>query len=180
MPIETQSGIPCKFVAGDTQIFTEESSDFPPADWAGTAVLSRDGIKILQKAAAVEDGKWKVTLASAETSGIAPGFVDYVFQATKDGERTTIKARGVQILPNLSVDRPRTTAEKLLALCNTALESLAGDPDKMVDFNGQKYESKDSAELVTLRNELRAEVDAERARNGGRPNYTTIKSRLSR
>lgn len=181
MSIAINSGFPCRIEAGNTVKFTVISRDFPPATWTLKYVMSKDGAKKLEKEVAPNpDGNWLVTLAAADTANFVPGRYDFAVYATLETERASLGNGQIVVEPNLSMDRPKTTAETLLANVEAAITKLSSGTNQSTNFNGQTYMKKDLGKMLEVRDRLRAEVQGERAATGGGANWKTIATRFVR
>ena len=178
MPIPTNSGVPCSIEAGTTVKFSLQDSEFPADEWALTFIASRDGAKKIEKAAEVEEGKWIVTIGATETQALLPGVYDFACYAVKGEEKARVESGRLTIEPNLAIDRPKTTAETMLANIEAAIAKLSSGTNQSTNFNGQTFTKKDLSKLLEDRDKLRAEVQGERAASGGVPNWKTIVTRL--
>lgn len=168
MAVESQSGIPCQFTAGDAILFTLSDADHPASLWDMSFVLSRQGAKLAAIAATASGDNYQVSI-SATVSSLSPGICQYslVFTEKADATQRETGATGwLTILPNPAVSLTQTDNQAALAACQTAITTLLASPDKSVSFNGQSFTSLDIGELFQARDRLRQLVDNELAELG--------------
>lgn len=178
MPVVTTNGIPAEIRSGDTAIFTVAApSDYPAGTWTLTFDIMLNGTAIAQTTATTSGSDYLVTIASTTTDDWAPGIYQYAAFVTSSGQRATIYSGTIRILENVAVTRTATVAESLLTKVETALSSLMSGTNQSVSFNGQTFTKKDLAQLITIRDRLKAEVLAERAQLSG-TNRITIRPRF--
>ncbi|MES2995892.1 MAG: hypothetical protein V4733_03690 [Verrucomicrobiota bacterium] len=158
--------------AGDTWQWTDDIPGYAPSDgWALTFWLR--GTSSLDVAAVPDGDAWKYTIPATTTAAIAPGFYAWLIRGEKDGEVVTMFVGDVQISPNIAAIigpyDPRTTAEKQLAAAEECLTALLGKQHTSVSFGGQSYSIQDIEKLLKVRDRLREQVAAEKAKaNGGK------------
>src|SRR5688572_27689276 len=102
MAVETLSGVPCRFESGNTVIFEEVFSDYPPSSWAATIYLSLNGAVAATVTATESGSAYTFTLSASATGALAPGLYDYAIYVVSGSERTTAKTGQVTVLPNLA------------------------------------------------------------------------------
>jgi hypothetical protein len=105
-------------------------------------VLSRNGIKLLSKAAVAASNQkdFDVTL-TAETAKVAPGRCNWccVYTETETSQRDTGATGSLLLLPDPTGALPQSDNQKALAACISAINKLVASPRSSVSFNGQSY-----------------------------------------
>lgn len=170
MPVTNVSGVPCKFSAGDSLDFSIAVSGYSSQEYGLTFILNLAGAVGLTVAGVVNaDGSFQITQTPTQTAGLAPGRYQWAAYATKTGVRTLASQGQVSVEPNFAVTATATTAQNLLAACESALLSLMTSKRQSVTFNGQSYSSFQVKDLQSIRDSLRAQVAAEQRAAGYGP-----------
>jgi hypothetical protein len=166
MAVETLNGVPCSFEGGNTVIFSEVFTDFPPSAWSATFYLSRNGTAVANAVASESGEEYIFTLSAASTASLTPGLCDFAIYVleTATSQRTTAKTGQILILPNLAATQTATTAQTMVTNLESALQTFATSDKLSVSFNGQSFTR---ANIADYRKELvfwKAQVIAEQAR----------------
>jgi hypothetical protein len=166
MPVETLSGLPESFTAGDTVRFRIGDSSYSATAW-GLVFTLRRGSSTLNAAGAADGSDFIVTLLAADTGELPAG--DYSTSAryteTATGESVAKPKRIVRVrgsLTNTTVGPRRTAYEAARA----KLDSLATSTNSSVTFNGQSFTTRNLSELQTLVDRLYVEAIEEDRRLG--------------
>lgn len=162
--------LPATIYAGDSVIW-----DDPEVPEGATAVViwfrtnsSGEGV---QASGSLEDGKWKISIPAATSSGMAPGTWAYQAIATIDGAPSTYATGRVQIAASLAftgtpaaVDL-RSQAEKDLEAVEEAIRVLQSGAQSYTigtGSGGRTFTRVQLRDLVAWRGQLLAQVAAER------------------
>lgn len=162
MPVETQTILPFRIVAGNTLILQLGFIDFSAALWHGDLVLSRAGTALKVSRAAASGANFLWTLAPADTSSIAPGQASAVFQFTEiaTSQVASLPGAPIRIEPNPGGILPESAKQAALRIARAAL-TTATAAAKMSGF--EKVQTVQH-ELHRLREEVtkcEIEVNAE-------------------
>ena len=165
MAVETLDGVPCSFESGNTVIFSEVFTDFPPSAWSATIYLSKNGTVAANVTAAESGETYTFTISAAVTGVLTPGTYDYAIYATETAtsQRATAKVGQILVTPNLAATQTPTHAQQMVTALETVLLTF-GNSDKItVSFNGQTFTR---ANIETYRKDFvfwKAQVIQERA-----------------
>jgi hypothetical protein len=177
------SSVPRSFRAGDTWKWQTSHAEYSEADgWVLTT--SFRGPSSLDVEAVGADGVWTTTAAATDTTELAAGNYLWQSRVALDDEVFTIASGTVEVLAGLAelaADADvRTSAERQLALCEVAIESLITKTNSSASFGDQSYTLVDIDKLYRIRAQLRNEVAAQRGNaNGGAGRRILVKfSRL--
>jgi hypothetical protein len=146
MAVETLTGTPQSFTAGDTVIFTESFSDFPVSTWVGTFVVSVDG-NPLSTTGTTSGDLFLFSLSSTVTSGITPGRHLFAHHVTSGGQRATAKTGTIEVMPNIAAQILPTFAQTQVTLLEACVTKLNKSPNVSVNFGGQTYTRHSISEL---------------------------------
>lgn len=165
---------PKEFVAGDTVEFTIAESDYPASTWVGHCkVVGQQGA--LDSVTSTADGDSHVfTLSASATAGLKAGVYTIAIWFISGSKRHSRATCTVTVYANLAVETgavdTRHHAVKMLALIESALETLARNPKTTVSINNRSYSSENLGELHRMRNLYKNEVSdlemSERLKNG--------------
>lgn len=164
------NGMPPVINAGVTLKVLFTFNQYPPSEWTAKLLLRGPASIDIP---GVADGEGFVFSADATTTGAwAPGayrFAVRVYQGddvaeARSGE--TIIAPDIASAPN-GFDG-RTYAERVLAAINAVIEKRASVDQMSYRINDRELSRTPIADLLTLRNEFRAEVNREKARSLGK------------
>lgn len=139
MAVETLSGVPCHFESGNTVIFEEVFSDYPPSSWAATFYLSKNGTAAANAVATESGSIYTFTLSAVTTAALAPGVYDYAIYVTSGSERTTAKTGKLSVTANLAASQTPSFAQAQVTLLQTVLEGFNATDKQSVSFNGQSF-----------------------------------------
>lgn len=152
MPVETLSGQPSEFTAGETVRFTFGDSAFPSSDWTASLTL-RNGTSILTSPlSASGDGRnFDAVFTATETEALTPGVyqVSAAFTATAGGDKAKRNYAQIRVRPdltNVTVGPARTAYDTARAALTAKLSG-----DASFNFNGQSatsYPLRDLQEMV--------------------------------
>lgn len=168
MPVETTSGVPQKFYAGDLVRFTWGHSDYPASAWTATLALKNPQDLTASYATATgtaDDDDHLFTLTSLVTTALRPGVYQYaiiVAETATPTEKVTAQTGTIRILPSVlsNAKGPRRTAYEA---ARTALEALAAKKFQSVSVEGETYTLQTVAELSSLVDRLLLEAMQEDA-----------------
>jgi hypothetical protein len=165
MAVASQSGVPCRFTAGDAVLFTVSDTDHPATLWFLDFVLSRQGAHLATfRATTGDNGKDYQVSISSTVSALAPGLCKYdlVFTDNADGTQRETGASGwLTILPNPTGTLTQSSNQIALAACNAAIQKLVSRSNATVNFNGQSFTSVNIGELFKARDRLQLLVNDE-------------------
>lgn len=169
--------MPATIRAGDSTSWEAESTLYPPADgWALVYVLITAAARVSINASESGSG-YAVALTPAATETLAAGtwrWSAYVERgADETAERVTVAFGTVEVLPDMAGEGAgegldmRSTAERMLDLVEAALTGTLSNAQESKQVSTSagtmaiKYVPR--SELLVLRSQLKAEVEAERA-----------------
>jgi FlaG/FlaF family flagellin (archaellin) len=166
MAIETLSGVPCKFRAGDTVRFSITNSDYPTDTYSASFCYSRNGTAGSPVAGTEEDGAYVFTLSAATTAALTAGTWKWMvrYTQTTSSEVVTGESGTGDARPHLAANQTASTAQTLLTALEAAITALLGtsDPFTSVSINGQSYTKANLGDYLRQRDKLKAEVIRER------------------
>jgi hypothetical protein len=162
MPVSTQTKPPCKFVAGDTVIFSVSGEGHPSSLWNLDYFISRNGTNLITKRAYADGNDFLVTLSGTE-SNIVPGAANWNIAVTEisSGERKFTCSGVISIEFNPATGITPTENMTLLAAANAALLKLASSGNYKVEFNEQMFERHRIKDLMNICDRLQVAVWAE-------------------
>lgn len=155
--------IPATVTAGDALAVSFTDSRYPTADgWAPALTLVNASGRIVATGTADADGH-HITAPSATTAAWAPGTYRAVLHVTRAGERATVAAQDIEVLPDPAgpgLYDPRTHARRTLDALEAWIESKspAVASYRIADRQMQYIPI---GELLQLRDRYRAEVRRE-------------------
>lgn len=163
MPVQSVNGFPCRFSAGDSLNFSIAFSGYlSTAGYGLMLVLNKGGaVGLTIYGTPNADGSFQITQTEEQTWNMAPGRYQWAAFATTSTSRKLVGRGQASVLPNFAVAANPTTAQTLLDECEAALSTILTSGKSSVSFNGQSFTRTQLSELRTIRNELRAQVDAE-------------------
>lgn len=156
------SSIPQQLRAGDTVRWRRELSDYP-ADGGWTLKYTLVGPTALHSVTAAADGAaHAVTIAATDSAAYESGSYRVQEYVEKAGERYTLSAVNLQVLPDLTTESSgyRSHARKMLDAIEAWLERKAPTAAG-VEVDGRKLQNYPLADLLALRDKYRAEVRME-------------------
>lgn len=141
MGIQTLTGIPKSFTAGDTVLFTENFTDFPNDTWTAKLWLNLGSGAPTSTTATVSGSNYLFTLANTYTANLSPAQYEYNIVVTNAGaSQTAVAKKGlISVLPNYAVAQTPTFAEAQVALLQTVLAEFNATTRASVSFNGQSF-----------------------------------------
>lgn len=164
--------IPNEIVAGDSVSWFDEAfkdnigNDIDPSAW--TLKYAIRGAVTVTKTASVVDGKWKTTLAPADTSEIASSTILYwQAYAEKDTDRVTLATGQITVKPSLvSVEDPefdgRSQIKKDLDAVQAAIRAMiSGGAVKSYTIGTRQIEKMSLSDLFALESRLKADYAQE-------------------
>lgn len=168
----TLSRMPAQIIAGDSLRLVIAAGDYPAsAGWAVALVLQAlAGAAPVTVNASDGSAEWSIALSSAASAQLAPGGYRYLIAATKDGDRSTIEAGQVEVLPNpaAAATDQRTAARRALDAIDAVLESRASSEDLKFTFeDGRALEKVPHADLLALRKHYARIVAREKSKGRG-------------
>lgn len=158
MAVTSVSSVPVQFSAGNTVNLTLAFADFSAATWTLALVFSRVGYSPVTFAGSASGTSFTVTLTSTITAAMPAGTWNWTAYVTSGGERTTADSGTVQILPDLSQTRTRSTSRIQLDAINAAITSIVSGKFSTVSFNGQTFTRQNLDMLMRQRTDLAADV----------------------
>lgn len=166
MPIETTSGIPFEIAAGDTLNFTVGFSGYPATSYGLTFILFNAGAVVATLTGTPSGSDFNVTASDEDTANYPPGRYTYAAYVTQSGTRVLAERGQISVTPNFAIAEVPSEAQTLLTALNAALLSLSGSANSSVSFNGQSYTKQNIGDLMKMRTQLRAQVQAEQRAKG--------------
>jgi len=168
----TLSRMPALLIAGDSLRLAISAADHPSADgWTVSLVMqAMAGGLPVTVAASEAGGEWIIAVASATSAAFAPGPFAYLIAAVKDGERSTIAAGQVTVLPDpaKNLQDQRSPARRALDAITAVLESRASSEDLEFTFeDGRALKKVPHADLLALRQHYARIVAREETRGRG-------------
>lgn len=139
MSIQTLTGIPQKFNAGDTVVFTENFADFPVGTWTAKLWLNLGTGTPVSITATTSGNDFLFTISAAASADISPGTYEYSFIVTSGSQQATPKTGIVSVLPNFATAQTPTYAQQQVSLLQTAIAALNTTTNSSVSFNGQSF-----------------------------------------
>lgn len=167
MPVETTTGVPSSFTAGDTVRFSLGYSDYPAPDWTLGFTIRSAANGPLTVPATADGTDHAIALTHAQTLALLPGW--YVWAAiateTATGDVATAEQGTLQVKANPATG---ATGPRRLAYiaARTALESLAAKQYSSVSVEGESYSLANIGELTKLVSYLESLALAEDAELG--------------
>lgn len=165
--------IPLKIRAGDSLNFTAALPGYSAADGWTLKITLVNSKKVYEITSTASGSEHLVKLLPAATQGWIPGFYKYVASVSDGTDKYTIESAGLQILPNLTTDKPvdeRHHVEKVLDAIEAVLEGKATKDQLEVTFQGRSITHLTPEQLLVwrdkYRSELRAIKQAERVARG--------------
>ena len=164
-------GVPATLRAGDTWIWKESFSEYPATEgWTPTWHFRGASALTWESGWAVASGNtWTVTIPAGKTGRLVAGRYEWaavlVGSATYAGREHTAATGVVLVHADLETagegDR-QTWAEEALAAVEAVLAGRVTDDIASYAIGGRQVVKMPFAELMRVRNRLRAEVAAER------------------
>jgi hypothetical protein len=173
------SRMPAQMIAGDSLRLAIPMGDYAAsASWAVSLVLQAlaGGAPVTVNATA-DGGDWLMVLGSGSSATLAPGPFRYLIAATKDGERSTIEAGQIEVLPDpaKAVQDQRTPARRALDAIDAVLENRASSEDMKFTFaDGRALDKIPHADLLALRKHY-ARIVAREATKGRGPKRVLVR-----
>lgn len=165
MTAQTPTTEPTGLIAGDTAKWLKTLADYPAsAGWVLTYTLISAASKIIITAIADGDN-YLVNVAPSVTIAYMAGDYDYRAQVTKAGEAYTVTSGRITVQPSFGVATldSRTQARKILEAVESRLLGTATSGVLEYEIAGRRLKHYSLAELLTLRDRFRAEVNREDA-----------------
>lgn len=167
---------PTSLRAGDTWAWRREDlSDYPASAGWTLKYYFRNAAAKFDVTASADGDAFAVSVAKAST-GKTPGWYDWIAVVESTTERHEVDAGRLEVLPNLATDvvyDARSFARKMLEYVEAALlnRATADQLDLVNAALADRSLGRDKSALMTLRAQFRQEVQAEdnreRVRNGG-------------
>lgn len=164
--------LPATLIAGDSLRLAIAVGKYNQADgWSVALVLQPlAGGSPATVAAIVADNEWLMVLSSAASAQLAPGKVQYLIAATKDGNRSTIDHGQIVVLPDpaaANVDQ-RSYAQRALDAIDAVLERRASAEEMEFTFaDGRAVKMFSPVDLLTLRKHYARLVSRENSKGRG-------------
>lgn len=169
--------IPSTLIAGDRWSWLASDLCFPDGSEANPAlhslVIAFRGPSVLDVTASDEDGGWRVSAPSTQTSTLDKGVYQWQAYLKDGGDRYTIKAGSVEVKANFEAlegtieGRPYAeVALERVEACILAL--LENRPVQEYKILGRETKYMNLAELQGLRDSLQAEVNRIRRQRLGK------------
>lgn len=158
------SSIPQQLRAGDTVRWRRELSDYP-ADDGWILKYKLVGPTTAYSVTAEADGSaYAITIPATDSAAYVAGSYRAQEYVEKGGERYTLSAVNLQVLPDLTTASSgyRTHARKMLDAIEAWLERKAPTA-AAVEIAGRKLQNYPLADLLALRDKYRAEIRAEQS-----------------
>ena len=182
MAIETLSGVPTEFVAGDSLQWQETLSDYDQSlGWeVWTTFRLTDG-KLHGFEASGSSTTWTTTINAPQTSGWTPGSAEY-FKIAKKGQDQKQFAKGsVLIRPDPEQEDELAAAERMLASVEATIEKrLKDDRPERSTVTNTTHDKVILTDLFRIRRALRVEVRNIKARRRklatGKPSRRVIQT----
>lgn len=162
----TLNALPSTLVAGDSYDFTLSESSYPAtAGWS--LQLSLAGADRLDKTSSASGDAHRFVLTPTETAALTAGQYKARLRAVKDAGATaeTFRTAIVAVEADLGTALPgeqQSYAERMLAICRTARESILAGESKMFMIDGRQMQFLSLAELAKEEAHWRRELSAER------------------
>lgn len=163
MAIETISGLPCSFVAGDSVSFTIGDSDFAPATYTATLRISQGSETPISVVGTTSGTSFLFTISPAVSAAILPGDWIATITATSGTDRGILAQEIIAVIENPAVAHSLTSAETRLAALRVAIAAIEANPAVSTSFNGQSATFRDLNSLRDQEIRLAADVIRERA-----------------
>ena len=160
---------PKTFQAGNTFTFTRTFADYGTG-WTLSYRLVSPTLPAIDIPASFASGTYTVAVASATTSGWAPGDYRMSGYVTDGTNRYSVYDDDLTITPDLGVEATadtRTWAEKTLADVEAMLAGSLVRPELSYSINGRTYSFRTTADLLRTRDYLRADIAHDRAQKAG-------------
>lgn len=172
LTLVAMADFPTKFSAGETIKYTGASFSKYPADDGWTAKLWLAGADTMDPVAGVADGAaFDFTIAATATDELIPGNYAWHIIVEKSGEKYVADHGTVEVLRNIA----RATAgdmqsweEKQLTIIDDVLNNRFTSDVQTYTIAGRAVTKIPISELLRIRSELKAAVDAQRGANAGK------------
>ncbi len=160
--------------AGNSAAFLLNYSDFPPASYTLTFVISQGAAAPISVTATTSGTQFLVTLSTTVSATLATGNWSWNTFASATGVRHTAGSGTITVLPNLAAALTPSFAQTMVTALQTVLATFASTDKKEVDFQGQKFVRQDMKQYQEQYSYWKAIVAAEqaalaRALGGGDP-----------
>lgn len=157
-------GIPASLTIGDALSFTVNDSRYPVGDWPSAKIVFRNGSNVVEFTGAVDDLDQLFELTGVNTGKLTAGrnFVAIVY-TDADGHRVSTEWQAIDVFADPAKPLGATFASRSLANIEEAIEKLSKGTNSAVSFNGQSFTKKDLAQMLTIRDQLKAEVAQEQS-----------------
>lgn len=163
---------PAAIVAGDTLRWKKYHPDYMPADgWVLSYAFVNESGLITVTGTDNGDGYHLVEVAAATTAAYTAGEYTWQCLATNAGtsERVTLGSGYLTIKPDYATQSSgydgRSDAQFILDAVTAVLRGKASQDQASYSFNGRALSRYTFADLREIRDEMRAEVNSERAAN---------------
>jgi hypothetical protein len=156
---------PTQLRAGDTWAWTRSLPDYPASAWTLTYHF-RNSTSYFDVVAAADGDDYAVSVATATTSGHAPGWYDWIAFVADADERYQVGSGRLEVLQDVAASVPydgRSFARRMLDYIEAALENRAST-DQLDLVNATmdaRSIQRDRAGLLTLRSQFQNEVGRE-------------------
>ena len=180
MAFDTYSGIPSTIAAGDTLSFSAGFSGYPATSYGLIFILSLNGAVVATLNGTPSGDDFIISATDEATASYPPGRYFYAAYVTQGGERKMAQRGQISVTPNFAIAEVASEAQTLLTALNANILALSSSATSSVSFNGQSYTDRDLSQLMKMRNELRAQVQAEQRAKGYDANsgYKTLRTRF--
>lgn len=163
------TAIPATITAGDSYAITLSLSDYPAtAGWAVAFALA--GAKTLTKTATASGADHVLAITTANTSGLTAGHYQWRLRATLGAVTETFQTGYLDVVSDLGAATDGSTvswAETTLVVVEAALaNTLTGEMSSYM-IAGRRADMIPVADLLRIRNQLRAEVAASKGQPFG-------------
>ena len=150
MPVETTTGLPCRFSAGSTVRFTVSYDDYPASEWSLSFSILGPGAALSVAGVADGDG-FLVTFTAAQTATLSPGQYQWAAKVTETATQdATIAASGsVTVRPDLSNTEIGPWRTKFNAAV-AAFSALSAGQYTSIDVEGQSFTTRDATQQKAM------------------------------
>lgn len=168
----TLNRMPAQLIAGDSVSLAFPVGNYPAsAGFAVSLVLQAlAGGTPLTVNATDGAAEWDIDVTSAASAALAPGGYRYLIAATKGGNRSTIDAGDLQVLPDPAkpAQDQRSQARRALDAIDAVLEGRASSEDLKFTFaDGRALEKIPHGDLLALRQHFARKVAREANKGRG-------------
>lgn len=167
MALETK--LPDTIDAGTTVTYRRSVPDYPANQgWALTLYLA--GKAVLNVAAVAAGADFDVTLTAAQTAGLTPGVYTWLERVVKASEKHDVGRGQVTLLADVATATPgslQSYEEKTLEILELAISGQLTSGIESYQIAGRAVSKIPVKDLLALRGQFQAAVDAQRGKGGG-------------